>query len=61
MKIVTHICQQQKGLELGAKPSAFSRPIPPVDRPTTTLSCSRWSAGPKLKLKVLVNGDETSN
>jgi hypothetical protein len=52
MKSVTHICQQQK--DFGERPGAF-RPIPPVVRQTTTLTCSRWSVGPKLRLKVFVN------
>lgn len=58
MKSVTHICQRQKSL--GGRLSAFSRPIL-VAPEKTTLTCSRWSVGPKLRLKVLVDAGEKAS
>jgi hypothetical protein len=60
MKNVTHICQRQRGFsrELGA----FPRPIDcPVPLQTMTLSCSRWTEGRKLKLKVVIDAGQKTN
>ncbi len=54
MKNVAHICQRQNGLDGRLKMFA-PRFIPSLPEQSISLSCSRWSIGRKLKVKVLVS------
>jgi hypothetical protein len=54
MKSVVHICQQPKGMS-GAVVGSARRFDSSLPEQTMTLPCTRWSAGRKLRLKVLIN------